>query len=94
MKKNHQNSKPPSKKIPQTNMRVNNKFDRQVLTETWDKIYVNNTMPKRAYVFRTLQIMRKCHTFANASAFINSMKYFTMPYGYSVEDILLLHKQF
>ena len=93
-RKNHLTSKPPSTRIPQTNMRVNNKFERQVLTETWDKVYVNNTVPKRAYVFKIMQSLRNCHIFDKASTFMNSMKYFTMTYGYPISDLTLFHYQF
>jgi len=88
-------TEPLSNNIPQTNIRVKNKFERQVLTETWEKVYVNNTVPKRAYIFKIMQHMKKSHwKNLKTSAFINSMKYFTMPYGYSISDMCLLYNQF
>ena len=75
-------------------MRVNNKFERQAHTVTWNKLYVNNTVPKRAYIFKVLQSLRDndCNSFN--TTFINSMKYFTMPYGYPMSDLTLLNYQF
>jgi len=81
--------------ITQTNIRVKNKFDRKVRTQTWKKMYVNNTISKRAYIYKTLQHMRNTHwKHFKMSSFINSMKYFTMPYGYSTSDLQLAYRQF
>ena len=88
-------TQPLNNRITQTNIRVKNKFERQVLTQTWKKVYVNNTVSKRAYIFKTMQRMRTKHwKHLKTSAFINSMKYFTMPYGYSTSDVQLLYSQF
>ncbi len=45
--------------IPQSTIITNDKFKRLNITRKWQNNYANQTSSKRAYIFKTLQSMRK-----------------------------------
>ena len=89
--------------IPQSNIRAVNKVEPLLITQRWNKHYANNTIPKRAFIYRTLKKMERegglvphgqIKKVKEEKKFINLMKYFTMPYGYSAGDIHLLRDKY
>ena len=83
--------------IPQSNIRVVNKVKPLLITQRWDKHYANDTIPKRAFIYKTLKKMERDTLPGekkDEKKFINIMKYFTMPFGYSAGDIHLLRDKY
>ena len=82
--------------IPQSTIITSDKFTRMNITRQWHKKYAHETACKRAYIFKTLQLMRAQGRLGQKeeSIFVNCMKYFTMPFGYSESDIHLLQQKF
>jgi hypothetical protein len=84
--------------VPQSTIITKNKYDRQLITKKWNKLYANQISAKRACLYQTLQLMRRegilGQNRVENSQFINCMKYFTMPFSFAHSDVLLLKDKF